>query len=101
MGLDRAAEMICLARQICCGVHVAFRSFELRIAQVTPENTSHAELVRLRKSLANLGDLPRRFVRTEVDRRTDSNCAEVMCFSNSSKQHLVKLVRQRQQLVVI
>src|SRR6185503_1736440 len=85
IGLDRDAEVVCLAREIRCSVHVAFRSFELRIAQVAPENTSHTELMRLREGLADLGDLPCRLVRTEVNRRANSDRAEVVCFFNRSK----------------
>src|SRR6185503_729981 len=82
IGLDSHAEMVCLAREIRRRVHVAFRSFELRIPQVTPENASHAELVGLRKGLADLGDLPRRFVRAEIDRRAYRNRAKVVSFFN-------------------
>ena len=39
-------------------VHVALWSFEFRIAKVTPKNAGHAEFVRLRKGICDLGNLP-------------------------------------------
>src|ERR1043166_4784253 len=93
--------MVRLAREISRRVHVAFRSFELRIAQITPQNARHAELVRLRKGLTHFDDLTRRLLRSEIDRSPNAHRAEVVCFFDSSEHDLVELVRQRQQLVVI
>ena len=61
----------------------------------------HAELVRLGKGLADFGYLSRRFVGAKIDRRANRHRAQVVCFLHSAKQNLVKLIRQRQQLVVI
>src|SRR5205085_10480753 len=43
----------------------------------------------------------RRLVRTKINGRADGNRAHVVCFLDSPEEHLVKPVRQRQQLVVI
>src|ERR1044072_4843901 len=82
-------------------MHITFRCFELRIAKVAPQNATHSEFVRLSKGLADFSYLTRRLVRTKIYRGAHSDSAKIMCFLHSSKQHLIELVRQRQQLVVI
>jgi len=39
-------------------MHVAFGRFEFGIAQIAPENTSHAEFVRLGKCFRDFPNLP-------------------------------------------
>ena len=49
--------MIRLSGQIGGSVHVALRRFEFGIAQIAPQDTGHAQFVRLRESVRDLGNL--------------------------------------------
>src|SRR5947209_16278754 len=93
--------MIRLTRQICRRVHVAFRRFEFRIAQIAPEDRSHSNLVRVSKRTADLYDLSCRFFRAEIDSRSYGYCSKVTRFVNCAEENLVELVRVSQKLVVI
>ena len=82
-------------------MHITLGSFEFRVAEITPEDASHAQLMRVRKRFGDFLNLARRFIRTEIDGRADGDGAEVFRFLHRSKQDLVELVRKRQQLVMI
>src|SRR5688500_6519884 len=82
-------------------MHIAFSSFEFRVAKITPEDTSHPEFMSLGKSFTDLGNLSRRFVGTKIYDGANSNRSEIVCFFNCSEQHLIEHFRQGQQLVVI
>ena len=53
------------------------------------------------KAFADFGNLSRRFVRAKIDCGADRDRAHVVRLLHRAKHHLIKLVRQRQQLVVI
>src|ERR1700756_5547504 len=57
--------------------------------------------MRLRECMCNLLQLPRRFVGTEINRRSDCDRAHVPCLLNGAVHHLVELVGVRQHLIVI
>src|SRR5437870_13553932 len=93
--------MIPLAREIRCGMHVAFRGFEFRVAQIAPKDAGHSQFMSLGKRLADFHNLPSRFIRTKINSSADGNRAEVVRFLHSPKQHLIELVWYGQQFVVI
>ena len=93
--------MISLSRQVCRRVHVAFGRFELRVAQIAPENRSHSNLVRVGERAADLYDLPRRFFRAEIDCCADGYSTKIARLINSAEENLIELVRIGQKLVVI
>src|ERR1700752_1191700 len=101
ISLNSHTKMVCLAGEIGGSVHIAFRSFELRVAQIAPEDAGHAKFVRLREGFTDFSYLSRRFVRTKIYCGAHSDCPKIVCFFYCAKKHLIKLVRQRQELVMI
>ena len=93
--------MIRLTGKIRGRVHVAFGSFEFRVPQITPEDTSHPQFVSVGKGIRDFRYLARGFIRTEINRSADGHRAEVVGLLHGAEQNLIELVRQSQQFVVI
>ena len=74
---------------------------ERRVAQVAPQHGEHAHLVRSGEGLADLVQLARRLLGSEVDRRADTGGAQVVGLLDRAEHHLVELVRVGEQLVVV
>src|SRR6266540_3069725 len=55
----------------------------------------------LGEGVADFCDLARRLVGAEVDSSANCHCAQVASFFYGTKQNLVKLVREGQQLVMV
>ena len=72
-----------------------------RVAKIAPEDREQAEPVGLGKSLAHLLDLARRFLRTEIDRRSDGGCAEIERLLHVAEHDLVERVGVGEKLVVV
>src|SRR5436190_13753612 len=75
--------------------------FKCGIAQVTPKNCCHSQLMCHFKRLAYFLQLPRRFLASKVNCCTDRCCSKIPTCFDRSKHDLVKLVRICQELVVI
>ena len=99
--LNSHAEVIRLARQISCCVHVTVGSLEFRITQIAPKYRRHSEFVCVCKGLSHLGDLPRRIVAAKIYRSTDRDRTHISCLLDRAKHHLIELIRIRQKLVMI
>ena len=93
--------MICLRGKISRRVHIALWCLECRIAEITPQDRCHPKLVGIGKRLGDLGDLTRRLIGAEINRRTDGDCTHIARLLDRAKHHLVELIRIRKKLVMI
>ena len=71
------------------------------VAQIAPKNRGHAELMGVSESLADLDDLARALVGTEIDGGADGSSAYVVGLLNSAEEHLVKAIGVGEQFIVI
>src|SRR5688572_32924639 len=101
VGFDRDAEVVGLAGEVGRHVIVDAVLLEARVAQVAPQDGEHAQLMRPGEGLADLFDLAGRLIRAEVDRRPDTGGTEVIGLLYRAEHHLVELVGECQELVVV
>ncbi len=59
------------------------------------------KFVGVSKCLGDLGDLPRRLLRTEIDRRADRDRAHIAGLLDRAEHHLIKLVRVCKKFIVV
>ena len=74
---------------------------EFGIAQVAPQDRSHAKLVGQGKGFGDLDQLAVRVVRAEVDGRADGRRAHIIGLLDRAEQDLLEAVRVGQQLIVV
>ena len=71
------------------------------VAQIAPKNRGHAELMGVSESLADLDDLARALVGTEIDGGADGSSAYVVGLLDGAEEHLVEAIGESKQLIVI
>ena len=75
--------------------------FECVVAEVAPQNRSHAKFVRMRKRLADFDNLPPAVVGTEINRGADRDRTHVVRLLDGAKKNLIRFVGEGEQFVVI
>ena len=100
VGLDGHAEMVSLAGEVG-GEVIVLVLLKGIVAQIAPKNRGHAELMGVSESLADLDDLARALVGTEIDGGADGCSAHVIGLLNGTEEHLVKAIGVGEQFIVI
>jgi len=100
VGLDGDAEMIGLAGEIG-GEVIVLILLEGIVAELAPQDRSHAEFVSLGEGAAYFDDLPIGLVRTEINGCADGGRAHVPGFLHSPEKNLIEFVGKGEQFVVV
>ena len=75
--------------------------FEALITEIAPQHSCHAQFVCQCKGLRDLDQLPVGIIRPKIDRRADCRRTHVIGLFHRAKQNLFKVIRIRQQLIMI
>ena len=86
---DRNAKTISLSGQVGSSVIIHTTFFEVTIAQVTPQNGNHTQLMSILKSLRNLYQLTTALFGTEINGSTYSRSSHIPSFFDRAEHDLI------------